>query len=278
VAEPSDARAAVPEGPSAPAATSPDEALLLAALAAMAELPVGDGPPRPMLTAFVHLAVRAIGPARGASVALGSPAEPSLLVSTDRTAQALDGAQHRAAQGPIWHAYGCGTTILAADLRTDPRWPVLGPLVPPGAHAVAAIPLTFRDDPPGGVLTLFGRPELAGPEQVRRAETVAAAASTLLREHAAVGGLRRELGQLHDALDSRAVIEQAKGILMGRHGLDADSAFAELCRRSQTTNVKLREVARRLVSGAGRLSPPEPPPGDREETRTASDREVSPPG
>jgi ANTAR domain len=233
------------------------EAVLLATLGAVARLPVGDVDLQPMLTAFAELAVRGIGPALGASVVLGGSAEPTLLVSTDRIAQTLDGAQHRAGQGPAWDAYGTGASVTTAELSTDARWPVLGPLVPAGTHAVTAVPLAFRAGQPGGVLMLFGTPELAEPEQVWRAEAFAAAGSTLLREHASIGDLRRQLQQLHDALDARAVIEQAKGVLMGRYGLDPESAFAELSRRSQSTNVKVREVARRLVAEAGRTLPDE---------------------
>jgi AmiR/NasT family two-component response regulator len=49
------------------------------------------------------------------------------------------------------------------------------------------------------------------------------------------------------ALDSRAVIAQAKGILMGRHGLSADAAFDLLSKESQLTNRKLRDIAQDLV-------------------------------
>ncbi|WP_460458283.1 ANTAR domain-containing protein [Angustibacter peucedani] len=56
-----------------------------------------------------------------------------------------------------------------------------------------------------------------------------------------------EAEQLREALLSRAVIDQAKGILMAQHRCDADSAFAILVRRSQDENVKLRTVATSLV-------------------------------
>ncbi len=54
------------------------------------------------------------------------------------------------------------------------------------------------------------------------------------------------------ALDSRAVIEQAKGVLIARHGLSDDEAFAELRRRSQEANRKLREIATDVVEQARR--------------------------
>ena len=54
--------------------------------------------------------------------------------------------------------------------------------------------------------------------------------------------------QLERALDSRAVIDQAKGVLMAVHGVDADAAFAMLVDRSQRTNTKLRAVAEDLLA------------------------------
>jgi hypothetical protein len=56
-----------------------------------------------------------------------------------------------------------------------------------------------------------------------------------------------EAEQLREALRTRAVIDQAKGILMARHHCSADKAFDFLRRRSQVTNTKLREVAKALV-------------------------------
>ncbi|HST67956.1 MAG TPA: ANTAR domain-containing protein, partial [Mycobacteriales bacterium] len=196
--------------------------------------------------------------ARGAGVLLGDPAEPTLLVSTDRIVQAMDGAQHRAGQGPAWDAYGSDAPVSTAGPAADDRWPRLRPLVPAGTQALLAVPL------PGaaGVLTLIGTPALTGSRQLRRAQAFAAAGAAMLREHAAIGDLRRQVGQLEAGLDARAPIEQAKGILMGRYGLDAAGAFAELSRRSQCSNVKVREVARRLVAEVCRVLPPDLPDWD----------------
>ena len=66
-----------------------------------------------------------------------------------------------------------------------------------------------------------------------------------------------DLAGMRAAMASRAVIEQAKGILMERHKLTEDQAFTELTRASQNTNIKLREVADELVR-TGALPPPPP--------------------
>jgi AmiR/NasT family two-component response regulator len=75
------------------------------------------------------------------------------------------------------------------------------------------------------------------------------AASVVLANATAYWGAQ-ELGeQLTAAMQSRAIIEQAKGILMGQSpDLDADGAFAVLRRASQRENVKLRDIAQRIVS------------------------------
>ncbi len=64
-----------------------------------------------------------------------------------------------------------------------------------------------------------------------------------------VSALRAEAAQLRAALESRAVIEQAKGVLMARCGCDADTAFAMLCTLSRTERRKVRDVATTLVAG-----------------------------
>ena len=69
--------------------------------------------------------------------------------------------------------------------------------------------------------------------------------------------LREEHLHLRIALKSRDIIGQAKGILMERHGIEADEAFDRLVKMSQETNVKVREVAENLVELRADLPQPE---------------------
>jgi AmiR/NasT family two-component response regulator len=75
-----------------------------------------------------------------------------------------------------------------------------------------------------------------------------AAVETALRATARYLVARSEADQLRTALLSRAVIDQAKGLLMGLHGIDADQAFALLARQSQQENVKVHAIAARLLA------------------------------
>ena len=220
------------------------EADMLTALGALATVSVVDGDLPAALGRLAELAMRGIGPATAASLVIGRPGAPTALVSTDRDAQAADGAQFTAGQGPTWDAYAQCRPVTAADLGTDCRWPAVAGAIdrPAAGTAVAALPIPSGEGGPAGVLVLYGEPGLdeptAGPPggDLRRRRTA------LLREHSALADLRRQEGQLRDALSSRAVIDQAKGILMARHGLDADAAFAQLTRISQRRNIKLREA------------------------------------
>lgn len=121
-----------------------------------------------------------------------------------------------------------------------------------GVHGCLSVPLVSSSPPTGRVtyvLNLYGRDaRLLGRTDDVVARALVAHATT------AVGAARATSG-LCEALRTRDVIGQAKGILMERHGLDADGAFARLVGASQHANLKLREVALWLVEDAA-LRPP----------------------
>jgi hypothetical protein len=89
-------------------------------------------------------------------------------------------------------------------------------------------------------------------------DTSADGSSTSTPEERVVADLARENENLRVAIDSRAVIEQAKGALMLRYGLDQDAAFAVLKRWSQDSNIKLHTIADTLINSVCRDDPPPP--------------------
>jgi anti-anti-sigma factor len=226
------------------------DATLLAAVGAAARLSTVDTDLETALSRLAELAAEGLAPALRVSIVVGPPAEPEITVTTDRAAQVADGEQHRTGSGPSWDAYETGRPVAAATLHSDERWPALRGPAPAGADGVAAVPLVRASAGTAGVLTVYGTAALAEDTQVGRATLFADAAAALLREHSVIAELRLQEAQLREALTSRATIDQAKGILMALHGIDAEAAFAELVRRSQHRNIKLREVARQLVAEA----------------------------
>ena len=227
------------------------EPAVLDALAELASLTVGTSDLHSALDRVAALAVRGVAGAGAATLLVGSPAAPDVVVTTGPLAQAGDGLQHRAGQGPAWDAYRTGTAVATERLGADRRWPRLAGCAGASLGGALVVPVPGADagEPVAGVLAIYGSEVLAlGEGPARRAAMFADAAAAVLREHKVVAELRALESQLREALESRAVIDQAKGIVMARLGCGPDEAFAELVRQSQVSNVKLRVVAAQVVS------------------------------
>jgi hypothetical protein len=109
-----------------------------------------------------------------------------------------------------------------------------------------------RELPNGAlVLSLFGvRPGVLDAESDPMAETLAAFGGAMLANATAYGQAQRTASQLKDAVVTRPVVDQAKGILMHAFGCDADEALRRLRHESQRRHVKVTEVAAEIVAGA----------------------------
>lgn len=155
--------------------------------------------------------------------------------------QQVDAVQEEVEQGPCLETAFEQHTVLVPDLAADARWPRFSPRAAAlGVRGMLSFQLYVEGDNLGA-LNLFSR-DVDGfdEESVRVGELFAA--------HAAVAysAAQRE-SALERALVSRELVGQAQGILMERGRLTADQAFATLQRASQDRNVRLAEVARRLV-------------------------------
>ncbi len=180
---------------------------------------------------------------------VGSPLEPTGLGSDSTQAQAFDGRQLQAQEGPSFDAFRTGAAVSTTDVTTDPRWPALARLAGTSPiRGVLAVPLGAAELT--GVLGLYSaEPNGFGPAGRRAAELLAAAVSGVLRNVAEGESLRALAANLRCALSSRADIDQAKGVLMARFGVDAEGAFALLVTVSNRLNVKVRVLAALVVEG-----------------------------
>lgn len=173
-------------------------------------------------------------------------------VETDELATQLDGIQYRLDDGPCVYATrkaGLGLTFCP-DLTTSARFPAFGPAAAElGVHSVLAVGLfPDGDGPRMGALNLYSY-RRAGLDELDRdlALVLAAHASAALAATMAATSAEVEAAQLRQALQSRDVIGQAKGILMERRKITADEAFEVLRSASQALNVKLAQVAQTFV-------------------------------
>src|SRR3954454_17972125 len=195
------------------------------------------------------------------SVTLLVKDRPTTVASTGPLATDLDETQYDEGQGPCLHAARTGELTEIPDTRADDRWPdYTRRAVEHGNLSSLSIPLSIEEkDQVTGALNIYARRPDAFDEASRSVATrfapyAAVAAGNLYAYQSA----RDMAGNLQAALDSRAVIDQAKGILMERHKLTPDQAFQLLAQASMNANRKLRNVADDLVR-TGEL--PEAPRG-----------------
>jgi GAF domain-containing protein len=174
--------------------------------------------------------------------------------ASDERLAHLEDLQIRHQEGPCVDAFDTKELVGVEDLGSDARWPAFREAaVARRVRAVLASPLPYNQDAVGvvAVLSERSRPWSAANELALLAFTDLAA---LLIASIIQGEQQSELaGQLQGALDSRQVIEQAKGILMGTQGISARAAYEHLRSRARAERRKLGVVCAEVVHGAVRL-------------------------
>jgi GAF domain-containing protein len=194
-----------------------------------------------------------------ASISLLTRGKPSTAVFTGRLARDCDESQYGQGHGPCLHAAISGEMTYVEDSQTDPRWRgYMERATERGARSSLSVPLPMSDGI-GGALNIYGRePHSFGDEETQSAAMkFAPYAAVAVQNMHAYQDARNMADNLQLALESRAVIDQAKGILMERHKVTADQAFQVLARISMASNTKVRVVAEELVM-TGQL-PGKPP-------------------
>lgn len=158
--------------------------------------------------------------------------------------------QLQAGSGPLVETIRYGEARRIDDTRQEPRWPDASrEIADMGFGSCLILPLR-TDRKPGGALAIYGRAaEAFAGAGHDIALLFAAQGGVAIRNAAAYRNCRQLVLNLQTALESRAVIEQAKGILVAEHGCDPEVAFKELSRVSQNTNRKVREISADLVGG-----------------------------
>jgi|SRR5947209_13091947 len=194
------------------------------------------------------LACRTLAACDMASVTMINDGRPSTPVQTDPGAGDLDSPQYRSGRGPCLEAYRVRQVVRDTLSESADRWPEFtAAAVQSGYRSVLAVPLVANDRPLGA-LNLFSR-TADGYDEADEETAV------LFSEQAAVACANAEVywrtysltEHLREALESRDVIGQAKGILMARRGCTPDAAFEALRKVSQHRNIKLRDIAEQVV-------------------------------
>jgi GAF domain-containing protein len=199
--------------------------------------------------ALLHLARTAVvvvpdGPSCGITV--NANGEFRTVVFSGEIPPSVDEAQYERDDGPCLEALRTGTLVVVQDLSAEDqqRWSGFPPVaLAAGAHGVLAYPLEVGGQVVG-VLNLYAHERDLFPETVQRIAKQFVDPAALLLSGVLQRLSQAELiDQLNTALASRAVIDQAIGIIMASRACGAADAFAVLRKMSNDQNVKLRDVA-----------------------------------
>jgi len=232
------------------------EVELLATLSSVARLTAEPRSLEAMLDQIVGLASQAV-PACEFSVALAAQDRPRFAATSGDRAHRLDAAEVEEGDGPCLAALRAEAAVETPVEEAERRWPRFGAVARESGLAVAyGYPLIT----PGGqrgVLNVYAFRSLDDETRsfipLLADQVVIALTNAELYE-----GAHTLAGHLQRALESRGVIEQAKGVLIARQGCTDEQAFDILRRASQRLNRKLRDVAADLVAHVQAPKGPEP--------------------
>ncbi|WP_234038693.1 GAF and ANTAR domain-containing protein [Micromonospora coerulea] len=210
-----------------------------------------------VLAKIAELAKCTIPGASEVSVTLIRGDDAHTAAFTGELAIALDEWQYEQGQGPCLDASVATESVLVSNMSNESRWPnwtkrALGA----GANSSLSIGLPVQEKVTGALNIYATKPDAFDEEATTLAQTFAGYAAVALANIHLYDTQATLARHMQAAMANRAVIEQAKGIIMGERRCTPDEAFAILAKLSQDTNSKLRDVAAALVAKAA--GPPTP--------------------
>jgi GAF domain-containing protein len=224
---------------------------LTESLGALARFFVGDGTVEQTLVRVCELTTEAVPHADLVGITMMVEGRERTAVFTDETAPEIDQAQYDSGEGPCLDAYRQQQAFVIDSTRRSGPWPAFRAAA--AAHGIGStlsLPLGLGEQRLGA-LNLYAHREDAFDDTDRDVGSPFAAQAAIVLANAQAYWDARALGErLGEAMQSRAVIEQAKGMLMAAQHCDEDAAFELLIRASQRENIKLRDLATRIVTDA----------------------------
>jgi len=198
------------------------------------------------LSQLTALAAAQVPGCVAASVTIWRDGELASQAASHREASLLVEIEVATGRGPLMDVVSGGPTVKCADTLTETRWPEFtAAALRMGVRSSAA--LSYRDQAVVA-LTLYGlRPGALALDQLQLAEQIVAWGGVLVGAVDDYGDARRAAEQFREAASSRAIVDQAKGILMHALGCTAEEALQRMREVSQRSNVRATEVAQRII-------------------------------
>jgi len=198
------------------------------------------------LSQLTELAASQVAGCVAANVTVWRQGEVTAMAASHPEPARLVDLQLASRRGPLFEAMAGSGPVSCADTLIESRWPEFtAAALRMGIRS--CVVLTYRGRALV-TLSLYGlRPRSIDPYQIQLAELLVAYAGALVGAVADYDDSRRLADQLRDASSSRAIVDQAKGILMHALGCSADEALERMRQVSQRTNLRATEVAQRII-------------------------------
>jgi GAF domain-containing protein len=203
------------------------------------------------LERVVHAVRRHVEGCDEVGVTILSADRPHTAAYTTVQTLEIDAVQYALDQGPCLDAARLRREFAVGDLVVDDgRWPEFAhECREEGLRSLLALPLVSGDQCVGAINLYGWAPHAFDAFDASLVRVAASRCADAVVAVSALDGVRRLAGQLEQAMASRAVIEQAKGIIMAMRGVPEHEAFELIRRASQDRNVKVRHLAQQIVTG-----------------------------
>ena len=174
-----------------------------------------------------------------------------VMASSSEAMRLLELFELQAQEGPCLDCYRTGRPVVNQDLEANGRWPRFSSeALAAGFHSVHALPMRLRGTTLGALNLFHVEPGEMRQSDIDSAQALADVATIAILQHRAALEAQVLNEQLHHALNSRIVIEQAKGIIAERQHLNMEQAFSTLRTHARNHNRPLVEVAEAVIEGS----------------------------
>jgi GAF domain-containing protein len=220
----------------------------------MADTLVADFDVIDFLHQLTERAVQLLGVSAAGLLLTDGDASFRLVAASSEQTRLLELFQIQTDQGPCVDCMRSGEPVSADDLAVDGRWPIFAAAaIDAGFASVHAVPMRLRTEIIGALNFFGAEASSLAPESLRIGQALADIATIGLLQQRAIRRGHALNEQLQTALTSRIVIEQAKGVLAERRGIDVGEAFAVLRNQARATSRPLSELALAVVEGTEQM-------------------------
>ncbi|MCU1452241.1 MAG: Response regulator with antiterminator output domain [Acidimicrobiales bacterium] len=202
-----------------------------------------------VLQRVAEIVATTMGRSGGVSITVSEHGDFRTAASTIDAAVEVDQAQYDSDMGPCLEAHRLGHVVEVPDMHRASKWPEFRQsAIEHGFGSSLSLPLSIGSEKLGALNCYSSEASPYGPDLIGLGRGIATQASVALSNLISFKRLRDLVDQLEEALESRDVIGQAKGILMNQQRITAEKAFGLLVSTSQRRNVKLRMLAEEVAT------------------------------